>query len=115
MELREPLHALSIVSGCHGEGRSLHPRRQTDGHQSVPCASDSRTVGKVPDPVQEIGESLTGHAQTLPLPHRGLLEALSSHVRRMGVQESGRADVSPRALRQHLLSLQVQGREKGVN
>lgn len=49
MELREPLRALSIVSGCHGEGRSLHPRRQTDGHQSVPCASDSHTVGKVPD------------------------------------------------------------------
>lgn len=50
MELGEPLHALNIVSGCRREGRSLHPQRQTDGHQSVPCASASRTVGQVLGP-----------------------------------------------------------------
>lgn len=31
----------------------------------------------------------------------------------MGEQELGIADVSPHGLRQHLLSIQVQGREKG--
>lgn len=50
MELGETLRALNIASGCHREGRSLRPRRETDGHQSVPCASDSRTVGQVLDP-----------------------------------------------------------------
>lgn len=87
----------SILSqAVMGKERSLSPWRQTDGPTEHALSLESLYSGESAGPRGESRESRAGHSQpawpeALCQPNLGILGLLTSHIRRMGEQEPGRA------------------------